>query len=160
HELRTAHSRLRRGIAAELPRPGAVFSPLGEELPLGVEDLNPAVRLVRDVDAAIAADGEAARKIELTVAGAGLAPLPEELSVAIVDADPIGLLFVRRPALGEVAEVEVAVAVDGDPAPVGQHLEHRQQLAVGAELLHAAVVEVRHEDVVLLADGDADGKVE
>src|SRR5207248_6750068 len=121
-----ANAGLRRRVAAKLARLRAVFSPLGEELPLGVEDLDAAVRLVGDVDAAVAADGDAARKIELAVAGAALAPFSDELSVAIGDADPIGLLFVRRPALGEVAEVEMAVAPDGDPATVGQHLEHRQ----------------------------------
>ena len=60
----------------------------------------------------------------------------------------------------EVAEIEVAVTADGNPAAEGQHLKRRQQLAVRVEFLHAAVVEVGDEDLVGGIDGNADREVE
>src|SRR5262249_56595090 len=79
HELRAAVSTFRNDVPAELPRLDAVFSPLRDELPLGIEDLHAPVRLVRDVEAAVPPGGQAARVVELAVAGAALAPLLEEL---------------------------------------------------------------------------------
>src|SRR5262249_33803857 len=85
HELRAAVPPCRDDVPAELPRLDAVFPPLRDELPLGIEDLHAAVRLVRDVEAAVPPGGEAAREVEFPVAGAALAPLLDELLAPIVD---------------------------------------------------------------------------
>ena len=103
HEIRAAASTFRNDVPAELSRLDAVFSPLREELPLGIEDLHPPVRLVRGIEAAVPPGGEAARVVEFAVAGAALAPLLEEPPGPIVNANPIGLACGL--ASGEVAEV-------------------------------------------------------
>jgi len=59
-----------------------------------------------------------------------------------------------------VADVEVAVAANGNPAATGRHLNHRQQFAVRVELLHAIVVEVGDEDLVRGVNGNADREME
>src|SRR5262249_12922540 len=111
--------------------------------------------LIRNVEAAVPPDGEAAGVVEFTVAGAALAPLFDELPISIVSGDPIGGL-----ASWEVAEGEAAVPANGNPAAARPHLNHRPQFAVSVELLHALVVEVGDEDLVGGVNGNADREVE
>src|SRR5262249_35102983 len=67
-EVRAAGAALRVLDAVELPRLAAVFSPPGQELAFGREDLHAAIDLVGDIDLTVGADGDAAGLVELAVA--------------------------------------------------------------------------------------------
>src|SRR5262245_26421347 len=62
--------------------------PLREKRSVGVEDLDPLIVPVGDIDAALAIDDAVVRKPELAGPGASLAPLEQVLAVARVLHDP------------------------------------------------------------------------
>src|SRR5262249_5619070 len=83
------------------------------------------------------------------------APLAQQFAGRVVDRDPVRLPFLPFP-LGEMSEVQLARAADGDPARIGEHGDDRQELALYRKLLHARVVKVRNENLVGGVDGNAD----
>ena len=65
------------------PARAAELEPLGDELPVLIEDLNAVVLTIADEHASARIDGERVRDIELARAHAFLAPRLEELSVLV-----------------------------------------------------------------------------
>ncbi len=59
-----------------------------------------------------------------------------------------------------MGEVQVAVAIGGEAAGVGQDREGGEEFALGAEALDAGVVEVGDADRAVPVDDDPDGEVE
>jgi hypothetical protein len=74
------HEHIARGVDKNLHRPCHV-GPFGQEFAFPGEDLDPAVLPVGDIDAAVRAERNAVRQIELAGAAARLAPGEEQPSV-------------------------------------------------------------------------------
>src|SRR5262249_36712357 len=142
-EVRAAGAVLRPVDAVKLARLGAVLAPLAQEFPLRREALHPAIDLVRDVDAAVLADGDTTRLIEFAIALAVLAPFAQEFASLVVNDDLVA---------HHGRDVNGAGFVHGDAAGRFVDGEVRQRLALGGELLHAIVVELRDVDFVFGVD--------
>src|SRR5206468_9043265 len=82
------------------------LGPLGEELAVRAEDLDPIVFTVADEDASIAVDRHAMRDHELAGTAAGLTPRPAELALRRE------VMHARVPVA--IRDVEVAAQRDGE----------------------------------------------
>src|SRR6185295_19362199 len=137
--------------AVELTGLCAILSPLAEELPLRIEPLHPAIHLVGDVERAIRGKGDAARLVELSIAGPQAAPFAQELACSIEDADLVA---------HHGGDEHTAGVIDGDPAGHSRDRELSKVLALGREPLHAVVHGLGDVDLVRGVDGHADRGVE
>ena len=137
---------------------GGVAGELGDEAPVGSEDLHPVVHPVCDVDVAIGVNSHAVRPAELADSGAALADGLLPLAGAVEDLDAV------VPPVGDVdvvlavqsyapRHVELAIA-----ASLGA--EAADELTVEGELLHTAVLAVDNDHLVLGVYGQAGGAVE
>jgi hypothetical protein len=141
------------------PKREPVLAPTRQELPLGGESLNAMIGLVGHVDGAPFAQDDAAGHVEFPVGFASLAPLADEL--AGVGVDPHLVLHHER-------HVDQSVVVHGDAARltgpalgrVPGEVEASQVFSAGGEFLQPGVVQVGDVDLILLVDGDADGRGE
>ena len=159
--------------SAQLPRFSAALAPLGEEPPVGVEDLHGAgprpggiavAEGVEDVDPTLPVHDQVDRGVELS----GLCPLAapggQEAPVRseLLDAVVAGVGDVEGAVRGE-GDRRLVVAAPADrrevelPLAGARGAPHLEEGAVRSEDLEPVVVGVRHPDGPVRSDGEVGG---
>ena len=146
--------RVAAGRHAHAVRPVQIV-PLGLELAVAVEHLDPVVLAVGDIEPAVGVAADVVRDVELAGIGAGLAPRHQQLAVGRVFVDARVAVAVRDVEVALRRQGGVGAAVERLAAHEGLGLagdaERHQHLAVERAFAHRVVAVIGQPDRVVRA---------